>query len=60
MKEKLILLGAATIFVVSIINHQLIWTIIALGIGLYLQQKNIFQEWEEQRKECLSKRKESK
>lgn len=54
------LLGAAIIFVVSIINHQLIWTIIALGIGLYLQQKNIFQEWEEKRKEHLSKRKEIK
>lgn len=43
MKEKLLLLAAAIIFVGSIIFQNIYWTAVALGIGLYLQPKNIFE-----------------
>ena len=36
MKEKLLLLAAAIIFVGSIIFQNIYWTAVALGIGLYL------------------------
>lgn len=56
MKEKFLLLAATIIFVGSIIFQNIYWTAVALGIGLYLQPKNIFQEWEESRKERFVKR----
>ena len=57
MKEKLLLLAAAIIFVGSIIFQNIYWTAVALGIGLYLQPKNIFRESEESHKERFVKRK---